>query len=324
MDRRRRRTRRLALGLALAAGAALAQSAEAPLRASRWIAPEADAVRALSLTPTECLTRPADPEVALAVEVGRAAFRTPVLLGGQAARAGLSCEACHTAGRGNPDFHFPGVSGARGTADVTSSLFSRLRGDGRDDPRPIPDLSGPKERLKIRQEPAASALKPFIRGLVVEEFDGPEPPAVVLDGLAAYVAALSPDACPDEATTRRAAGTLLEDAERAVRAGEALLARGDAASAALMIAAARTALGRVDERYGAKDLAPSRAALRAADDALAQAAVRARAGDPKAAALLAAWRAGLPALRARLARQEPASLFNSEHLEKALRHRLPS
>jgi hypothetical protein len=40
--------------------------------------------------------------------------------------------------------------------------------------------------------------------------------------------------------------------------------------------------------------------------------------------LLAAWRAGLPALRARLARQEPASLFNSEHLEKALRHRLPS
>lgn len=82
--------------------------------------------------------------------------------GGQAARAGLSFESCHRSGRPHPQFLFPGASGAPGTADVTASLFSSHRGNGRDDPVPIPDLSGPRARLA-----------PFIHGLVTQEFDGP-------------------------------------------------------------------------------------------------------------------------------------------------------
>ena len=45
-------------------------------------------------------------------------FRTPELLGGQAARVGLSCDACHINGRNNPTFYIDGVSGLPGTVDV--------------------------------------------------------------------------------------------------------------------------------------------------------------------------------------------------------------
>ena len=78
-----------------------------------WIPRRFDPARALGSVPTECLRIPADPALAAKVEVGRAAFRTPVILGGQAARAGINCETCHRDGRTNPDFLFPGVSGAR-------------------------------------------------------------------------------------------------------------------------------------------------------------------------------------------------------------------
>ena len=202
------------LVVVLAAGAAGAQGREVPLRAMRWLAPKTDAVAALTRAPGECLTPPADPARRLSVEVGRAAFRTPVVLGGQAARAGIACETCHRSGRANPDFLFPGVSGAPGTADVTSSLFSTHRGDGIDNPKPIPDLGGEKAKLKIAQAPEAKALEPFIHGLVTEEFDGPEPAPAVLQGLADYVRALSPQACPRAPTTPVTLAGLMDDARR--------------------------------------------------------------------------------------------------------------
>jgi len=151
----------------------------------RWLAPGADAARILTHQPAECLSLPRDAEAAWRVEVGRAAFRTPLLLGGQAARAGVACATCHRNGRANADFDFPGVSGAPGTADVTASLFSAHRGDDLFDPRPIPDLAGPMDRLKVSRDEASPALKTFIRGLVTEEFDGDPPLEAVLDGLVA-------------------------------------------------------------------------------------------------------------------------------------------
>ena len=153
MDRRRWPTRALALVVASLGTLAAARAADValspPLRAMRWIAPATNAAVALTRAPHECVREPKTPNEALLVEVGRATFRTPVVLGGQAARAGLSCDSCHRNGRGNPDFRFPGVSGAPGTADVTSSLFSSHRGNGVDDPKPIPDLGGPKAALKV-------------------------------------------------------------------------------------------------------------------------------------------------------------------------------
>ena len=145
----------------------------------RWLAPGVDASQALTHRPTECLGAPPDAETAYQVEVGRAAFRTPLLLGGQAARAGIACETCHRNGRTNPDFDFPGLSGAPGTADVTTSVLSSHRGDGIDNPKPIPNLSGPKTALKTDQDPASGKLEAFIDGIVTQEFDGAEPPPAV-------------------------------------------------------------------------------------------------------------------------------------------------
>lgn len=283
-----------------------------------WIAPGADAAAVFASEPAECLRTPADPALARSVEVGRAAFRTPLLLGGQAARAGLTCESCHRSGRDNPDFRFPGVSGEPGTADVTSSLFSSHRGNGVHDPAPIPDLSGPRAMLKV----APHALEGFIRGLVVEEFDGPEPPPAVLKGLADYIRALSPDACGAPARIPARPAALMEDARRAVAAGEAALSRGDRPTALLMIAAARGRLGLIDERYAG--LPPERARLRTADAELAALQAAVRAGRPHAAAGLKRWRTGSHALEAALAAREPASLFAPERLREATKRRLPA
>ncbi|MFC3076465.1 hypothetical protein ACFODL_00035 [Phenylobacterium terrae] len=302
------------------AAAALAQTAP-PLLAARWLAPGADPVRALAYAPSECLARPTDPDAALAVEVGRAAFRTPLLLGGQAARAGLSCEACHRSGRGNPDFAFPGISGPPGTADVTHSLFSTRRGNGVHDPRPIPDLSGPAADLKVARTPDASALKTFTHGLVVEEFDGRAPPQPVMDGLVAYVRALDPAACPTEAVAPVRLAGYMDDARRAFAAADAMAGRGEPDTAAFLILAARSRLALIDERYAA--FPGERARLAGAARRLGPIAEALRARDPAAPTDLRRWIADSHALERRLAAREPKSLFDPSHLAAAYGRRLP-
>ncbi len=303
--------RRAALGLALGALTAVgAWAATVPaLRALRWLSPNADLVRALGSRPGECLSAAPDRDTAYRIEIGRAAFRSPLLLGGQAARAGLACESCHREGRNNLDFQFPGVSGPPGTADVTSSLFSSRRGDGIDNPKPIPDLGGPASGLRVSRAPGDPALETFIHGLITDEFDGAEPPPAVLDGLAAYVRALKPAACPSEPAQPLRAADLVEDARRAVRAGRAALDRGDPATAIVMIQAARGRLGLVFERYDRPDLAPQRAALTIADRDLAAVLVRLRARDPVAPARMDAWLRGSNDWEPGLVAAEPRSLF---------------
>lgn len=313
------RARRWPLALALAAAFALTASAEIaqPLQALHWVAPDADPVALFASEPTECLARPADPAAAQAVEVGRAAFRTPLLLGGQAARVGLTCESCHRAGRGNPQFLFPGASGAPGTADVTLSLFSSHRGNAVHDPRPIPDLSGPRDRLKV----PAHELPAFIRGLIVEEFDGREPPPAVLAGLAAYVGALTPAACPAAPHQPLRPAALMDDARRALAAADHAIATDDRPTAVLMIAAARARLGLIDERYRA--LPAELARLRAADAQLAALQQAVREDRPDARATLAAWTRNARKLEAALAAREARSLFNPDRLRAAANRRLP-
>lgn len=308
MDRRRRRTQALGLAAVLLATGA-APAADVPLAAMRWLALGADPVALLTQEPTECLALPTDPALARSVEVGRAAFRSPLLLGGQAARAGISCESCHRAGRANPDFRFPGVSGAPGTADVTSSLFSSHRGNGLDDPKPIPDLSGPRGALKV----APGDVAPFVRGLIVEEFDGPEPSPAVLQGLADYVRALGPAACAAAATRALTAQDLMTDVRRTVAAAQAA---EDATTAVFLVTAARARLLLLDERYAR--LTRERDALRRADRELAVIAQALREGRPDARMRLARWQARTPVLEARLRRAERRSLLDSKTLAAAL------
>jgi hypothetical protein len=287
------------------------------IHAARWLAPGADPVRALATHFSECLPRVADPEASYSVEVGRAAFRTPLLLGGQASRAGISCESCHQNGRNNPDFDFPGLSGAPGTADVTTSLFSTHRDDGIDNPRPIPDLSGPKSALTISQDAGAQALERRAHGGVTEEFDGAEPPPAVLKGLADYMRALSPAACPAQSRIPLRAEDDLDNAVRAVRVAASALARDDKPTAILLLEAARSQLGLVNERYDAASLARSRSLLAAASVDLASDIAGIRAGRPGADGRIAAWLAEEPGWSAVVTAQESQSLFNPARLAAA-------
>ncbi|MFI4935873.1 MAG: hypothetical protein ACHP7N_14730 [Caulobacterales bacterium] len=293
MDRSRRRPRlliaRRAVGLLAVGLTAAAAPVAPPLRAIRWVAPGADAAQVLTSRPTECLGAGRSAQEAYEIELGRAAFRTPLLLGGQAARAGIACESCHRSGRNNPDFDFPGVSGAPGTADVTTSVLSSHRGDGIDNPKPIPNLSGPKLALKVDQDPATGKLEAFIDGIVTQEFDGAPPPPAALKGLAAYVRALSPASCPAAASEPVTAASDLADARRAVRAATGALQRGDGPTAILMLEAARSRLGDVNERYQGPDLAAQRQAIAVAALGLAAAEATIRRSPDAAAQPLALW-----------------------------------
>ena len=292
-----------ALPLLLLLGAA-ADGSRVPIREARWLAPGAF-YQGLSREPSECFARPADPAERRRAEIGRIAFRAPLLLGGQAARAGLSCAGCHRNGRGNADFVFPGLSGPPGTADITASLMSSHRGDGRFNPKPIPDLSGPRDALKVPQGRRERALETFIRGLVAEEFDGPEPTPEVIDGLAAYVRALRPEAC-------RRSDRPITLASRLALAGEAaaLAAAERGETRRLLLAAARSQLGAVDERFTLPGGEPARAILRSADAELR--ALRSGKTD------MTDWRRRWRGWRRALLRLEGKSLFDPDRLKAAL------
>lgn len=294
-----------ALPFALLLGGA-SDSFGLPLREARWLAPGA-LYQGLSREPAECFAPPADPVRHRQAEIGRIAFRAPLLLGGQAARAGLSCASCHRNGRGNPDFVFSGLSGAPGTADVTASLMSSHRGDGRFNPKPIPDLGGPRSALKVSQDPAGGELEAFIRGLVVEEFDGPEPSAAVLEGLAAYVRALRPETCKG-GERRITLASSLDLAELAVE----LAAAEGGETRRLLLAAARSQLGAVDERFTIPGGETARALLRDSDRELA--ALRSGGGD------IRAWRRLWPERRRKLLRLERESLYDPGRLRMSLAH----
>lgn len=263
MDRGQRQARLLiaAAALTFAVGAA---APRLPIREARWLR-SPDIVTDLTVLPAECLDLPDEPRQRESIAIGRAAFRSPLLLGGQAARAGLSCASCHRNGRSNPHFRFPGISGEPGTADVTASLMSKRRGDGVFNPKPIPDLAGDPAKLKVSRDPARKDLERFIHGLIVEEFDGPKPPPAVLDGLAAYVRWLSPGACPRGGQTPVTLDNAVFEVDTAVELAERALQRGDAPTARVLLASARSGLGRIDERFTD---ARSRVLLRAADGEL--------------------------------------------------------
>ena len=288
-------------------------SLSAPLlRAMQWMAP-ADRLTTLTRQPAECAPRLPATDIP-SFEIGRVAFQTPVLLGGQAARAGLACESCHRGGRDNPAFLFPGLSAAPGTADVTSSLLSSHRGNGVFDPLPIPDLAKPG---KISRNPQSADLRRFIRGLVVEEFDGAEPPARVLDGLATYVRAQGTAPCPTTAVQEIGVALYLDDIRRANAAAISAWRDGDPATARLMLAGARTALGLLDERFALPDLEAERRGIRTADSGLLAVQLALDRGDRDIEVRLAAWYAASTDWSAGLRRDEPQSLFNAGILRAA-------
>jgi hypothetical protein len=311
MDRSRTLARVLTGAALLLLVPAAADAPVLPISEARWLAPEA-LLDGLTRQPRECLARPRGEAARRSVAIGRAAFRAPLLLGGQAARAGLSCASCHRNGRGNPHFSFPGVSGNPGTADVTSSLMSKRRGDGKANPKPIPDLAAPPAtHIASRSQPRA--LERFIHGLVVEEFDGAEPPPAVLDGLVAYVRAIEP--CPGHEPVTLTGK--LRDVELAMAAARGAASTGDRATSRLLIGAARSTLGSVDERFRLPGLQAGRRVLTEADQELRNIQQAIETGA-SATQQFSAWQRRWPARKRQLRAQEARSLFSPAVLRRQL------
>ena len=284
-----------------------------PLREARWLK-SADIAADLTHQPIECRLPIADPALRHSAGIGRVAFRAPLLLGGQAARAGLSCSSCHRNGRSNEHFHFPGISGDAGTADVTASLMSSHRGDGIFNPKPIPDLAGDPAKLKISRDPQNDDLKRFIHGLITQEFDGPEPPPAVLNGIVAYVRSLSPKACRGPQTAAIRLSEMLDDAEAAVRLADQSYAAGDSATGKVLISAARSTLGKIDERFQVAGGEKGRAALRDADGDLKAIEL----SDTVTERMFQVWQGKWPARTRELRSEESRSLFSEARVRRLL------
>ena len=211
-----------------------------------WVDSTADPVTHLTQKPATCLSAPTD----AAVRRGELLFNSPLLLGGQAAKAGLSCAACHRNGRGNPDFVFAGISGAPGTADVTSGLFSKVRADQVFNPVTIPDLAAPDGRVLVDRDQEGE-LEAFLSAQITEEFSGAEPDERVIADLSAYLRSLDTAACE---TMSDQPQTWRDEMER-LRAGAALLASTAPEHAPAYRLAMRAALRRLHERYPAAKFA---------------------------------------------------------------------
>lgn len=284
-----------------------------PIKDALWTVPERQ-LAALTRAPAECLTLPAGREQRALVALGRTVFQSPLLLGGQAARSGLSCAACHRNGRGNPDFHFPGISKAPGTADVTSSLMSRVRGDGRFNPAVIPDLAFDTPTIaRSRTDPA---MRQFIRGLIVEEFDGSEPPPRVLDGLTAYVLALDRAACDGKAEQPVNASVHIGELVLELGVVRQSLADNEPQSARLAMTAVRHRLGQMAARYQMVERDFQR--LVKLDKELAEVMANPASDQSSRIAALDRWSGQLGRSIPRLIADEPRSLYDPERLREHL------
>jgi hypothetical protein len=301
------------LKLLLAFAALVFISAAAPtthvLREQAWTqaGETADLAHTMTRAPQECLAAPA---TGLAqIEAGRALFRSPTLLGGPVARAGISCHACHSNGRVNEHFFLPELTDRAGAADVTSEWASQMRGDGVMNAIDIPDLAGVGERTALGRTRDPS-LEHFVHGVIVEEFQGAPPPPATMQALLSYLRALNADACvaAEIAITLR---TAADDVRRAVSAAQTM---GDRTTSGLLLAAAQDAMGRIVERLPPRAFGTERRRL----ETLSRELTAMRSDD--------AWRERLPAWRVRfdgaltrIARREQRTYFDENTLRAALR-----
>lgn len=159
----------------------------------QWLASGADFTTTLSQEPAECKTIEEVDEAQFLL--GRLAFRSPFLLGGQAARNGLTCQACHSQGQINENFFVLGMSDKIGTADVTNFHFSKELGDETFNPVPIPSLSD--DVFGVDHNPDKPDLEALVLKLITKEFSGSSPNPDVLQSILTYIRALDDKACTD-------------------------------------------------------------------------------------------------------------------------------
>ena len=162
------------------------------LKEQVWLSQDiskSDRLNAISKRPTECI----NPKAPKLITLGRLAFESPALLGGQAARIGLSCASCHPSGRTSPHFFLESISSSPGTADVTHSFFSSTGGNDTLTAVAIPDLAK-LDQMKI-QNRRSIGFRNKLRELIEVEFDGQRAPILMIDALQIYLGNIDTQYC---------------------------------------------------------------------------------------------------------------------------------
>lgn len=295
---------------AIAAFPADAGGGVSSLRELQWLAPDSDRVQALTTMRAECFGAPSGSGDADAAAAGRIVFRSPLLLGGPAAHNRMSCQTCHVNGHDNPDFHIQGLSGAPGTADVTSKLFSKTRGDGVFNPLPIPSLLHISRIERPGEPDRIPGLEVFVHGVIVDEFQGARPARTVFDALLAYVLALDQEACPEPLVVPLRLGDDLDLIRGGAVSVEAAIQRRDTALADFLLISLRDLLGQVKERFELPGLENPRAIL--ADLSHALGGLRDTLATMPAEAAIQAWRLRLDAAEPELRMFESRSLYEPD------------
>ena len=265
----------------------------------RWSLPTTNIVDVLSIEPNECLpAAPTDSQV-----LGRLAFRSPFLLGGQAARRGLTCQACHGQGQVNENFFVVGLSETPGTADVTSFHFSDVLGDESFNPVPIPSLSDDFETVDF--DPDKTDLEKFVLRLITKEFTGPEPSPEVKTALLSYLRGVSDEHCTTPYIEREA---LLAYQLKSVRQSYAALtdSKVTVETFDFMVAALRVELGRLHNRF------PNHSGLQEKLAVMSQSLRGASMETGETKALYGEW----PELEAALTAAYPRSLYHPHIIQE--------
>lgn len=155
------------------------------------------------------------------IALGDMAFDTALIFGEPARSLAITCNTCHNKGVTNPNFFIPGLSSRPGGMDVSNSFFGAHANNGVFDALDIPDLRGLRFTAPYGRNGRFGSLREFTRNVIVNEFSGPEPEPLLLDGLVAYMLEFdflpTPQLNPD--------GTLSDRASAEARRGEAIFNR---------------------------------------------------------------------------------------------------
>lgn len=152
------------------------------------------------------------------VAFGDMTFDSPQIFGEPARSLGISCNSCHNKGTVNPEFKISGLSMYGGGLDVSSVFFAPHANNGVYDPLDTPDLRGIRFTAPYGRNGRFGSLRDFIRNVVVNEFNGPEPDPIVVDAMLAYM--MEFDFLPNEHLNKD--GSLNSKAPEAARRGEKL------------------------------------------------------------------------------------------------------
>ena len=166
-------------------------------------------------------TRGVDEGETTLIALGDMAFDSSFIFGEPAQSLGISCNSCHNKSITNPNFIIPGLSSRPGGMDVSNSFFAPHANNGHFDALDTPDLRGIRFTAPYGRNGRFESLTEFVRNVIVNEFNGPEPDPVLLDGLIAYMFEF--DFLPNQHLNRD--GALNGQAPQAALRGEEIFLR---------------------------------------------------------------------------------------------------